>query len=52
MQQGGGGGGGGSRGVHSLLGQTESFNYPQGVCTVAYRVGYSPCMLFNFVLQL
>ena len=28
----------GSSGFHSLLGQTESFNYPQRVCTVAYRV--------------
>ena len=31
----------GSSGFHSLLGQTESFNYPQRVCTVAYGVGYS-----------
>ena len=31
----------GSSGFHSLLGQTESFNYPQRVCPVAYRVGYS-----------
>ena len=34
----------GSSGFHSLLGQTESFNYPQRVCTVAYGVGYSPSL--------
>ena len=37
----------GSSGFHSLLGQAESFNYPQRVCTVAYGVGYSPSLIYT-----
>ena len=38
----------GSNWFHSLLGQIESFNYPQRVCTVAYGVGYSPSLFIIY----